>query len=157
MLPSLWNRENLDSSDHMTVFHRSRVQSLCSLANWSLFSWLASLISGLLRATKLFSPNPLSSLRIVRVEMLLLSLLNIALSYTVVFLRLDFTKSLSDRQSWSVRIFFRPHFFLSDDGSPLSFQFLIMRWTVLNPILVVFAVSLDVFSAWCMPMISQTD
>ena len=35
--PSLWNRVNLDSSDHMTFFHCSRVQSLCSLANWSLF------------------------------------------------------------------------------------------------------------------------
>ncbi len=41
MHPSLWNRVNLDSSDHMTFFHCSKVQYLCSLANWSLFSWLA--------------------------------------------------------------------------------------------------------------------
>ena len=84
----------------------------------------------------------------MRVEMLLLSLLNIALSSTVVFLPFDLTTRLSDRRSPSFRIFFRPHFFLEDDESPLSFQFLIMRWTVLNPILVVSAsISLDVFSA----------
>ena len=59
---------------------------------------------------------------------------------------------LSDHRSWSIRIFFRPHFFFEDTGSPLSFQFFIMRWTALNLILVVSAVSLDVFSAWCMPM-----
>ncbi len=98
-------------------------------------------------ATQLFSPNPLSSLRIVRVEMLLLSLLNIAVSSAVDFLRYDFTKCLSDLQSRSFKSFFRPHFFLEDDGSPLSFQVLIMRWTVLNPILVVSAISLVVFFA----------
>ena len=126
--------------------------SYCSLANRSLFVRLASLVSGFLKATQLFSPSPLSSLHIVRVEMLLLSLLNIALHSTVTFLQFDFTKRLSDRHSRSFRIFFRPHFVLEDDGSPLSFQFLIMRWTVLNPILVVSAISSDVFSARCMPM-----
>ena len=30
---SLWNRVTLDISDHVTLFHCSRVQSLCSLAN----------------------------------------------------------------------------------------------------------------------------
>ncbi len=38
MHPSLWNRVNLDSSDHMTFFHCSKVQYLCSLAYWILFS-----------------------------------------------------------------------------------------------------------------------
>lgn len=33
MHPSLWNRVNLDSSDHMTFFQCSRVPSLCSLVN----------------------------------------------------------------------------------------------------------------------------
>ena len=37
MCPSLWNRVNLNSSDHQTFFHSIRVQSLCSLPNWSLF------------------------------------------------------------------------------------------------------------------------
>ncbi len=81
MHPSLWNRVNLDSSDHMTLFQCSKVQYLCSHAN---FFRLASLISYFLKATRLFSPNPLSFLRIVRVEMILLSLLNIAVRSTVV-------------------------------------------------------------------------
>ena len=59
----------------MTFFHCSKVQSLCSLTNWSIFFWLASLISGFLKATQLFIPNPLSSLHTLHVEMLLLSLL----------------------------------------------------------------------------------
>ena len=50
------------------------------------FSLFVSLISGFVKATQLLSPNPLSSLYIVHVEMLLLLLLNIALSPTVVFL-----------------------------------------------------------------------
>jgi len=138
MLPALWNRVNLDSSDHMTFFHCSRVQFLCSLANWSLFFQLASLISGFLKATQLFSPNPLSSLRIVRVKMLLLSLLNIPVSSTVVvFLRFDFTKRLNDRRSQS--LFF--------DYISSSVQ------TVLIPTLVVSAVCLGVFFAWCTPLI----
>ena len=83
------------------------------------FFWLASLISGFLKATHLFSPNPLSSL----------SVLNIALSSTVVFLRFVFIKHLSNRWSRSIRIFFRPHFFLE-----------VMLWTVLNPLLVVSAI-----------------
>ena len=51
---------------------------------------------------------------------------------------------------WSPMIFiqdfyFQPHFFLKDDGSPLSFQVLIMCWIVLNPILVYFS--------WCRTII----
>ena len=61
---------NVDSSDLMTFFHCSRVQSLCSLANWSLFFRLVLLISGFLKATLPFSPDPLSSLHIVQVEIL---------------------------------------------------------------------------------------
>ena len=87
------------SSDRMT-FHCFRVQSSYSLANSSLFFWLASQISGFLP----IFPNPLSSLHIVHVEMLLLSLLNIALSSAVVFLPTDFTKHLSDRRTRSIRI-----------------------------------------------------
>ena len=59
MSPSLWSRVDLDSSDHMSLFHCSSVHSWCSLANWSFF-----LIS-LLKATHLFSPDSLSSLHIV--------------------------------------------------------------------------------------------
>ena len=65
MRPSLWNRVNLDLSDHMTFFHCSRVKSSCSRSNWSLFFRLASLISGFLQAPQISSPNPLSSLSIV--------------------------------------------------------------------------------------------
>ena len=61
-------------------------------------------------------------------EILLLSLLNIALGYTVDFLQFDFTRHLSDLRSWSHKIYFRPHFFLRDNGSPPSFQVLIMHW-----------------------------
>ena len=86
------------------------------------FFQVASVISGFLKASELFSPNPLSSLHIVHVEMLLLSILTIALSSTVVvFLWFDFTKRLSDHQSLSIRIFYQPHLFLKDDGYPLSF------------------------------------
>lgn len=46
----------------MTCLNDSRVQSSCSLTTWSLFFWLASLISGFLQATQLFSPKLLSSL-----------------------------------------------------------------------------------------------
>ena len=136
------NRVNLGSSDHMTFFHRSRVQSLCSLAHWSFFfPRLASLISGFLKAPQLFGSNPLSSLHIVRVEMLLPSLLNTDVTSTVDFLRLDVTKHLNDLQSLSFKIFCLPHFFHKDDGSLLSFQVLIKCWTVLNPILVVSSIS----------------
>ena len=61
MHPSLWNRVNLDSS-------------LCSPANWNPLFQLASLISGFLKATQLFSPNLLTSLRIECVEMRLLTI-----------------------------------------------------------------------------------
>ena len=36
LLPSLWNKWNCDSSDHITFFHWSMIQSLWSLAHWSL-------------------------------------------------------------------------------------------------------------------------
>ena len=70
-------------SDHMTLFQWSRDQHVCSWANWSLFFQLASLISGLLKTVQLFSPNPLHVLHTVYPEMLLLSILNIAMSSTV--------------------------------------------------------------------------
>lgn len=60
---------------------------------------------------------------------------------TVVFLKFDFTKGLSGHWSQSFRTLFQPHFFQ----------------TVLNPILVVFAMSLDVFFAGCMLMIRGSD
>ena len=141
MHPSLWNRVNLTNQTtwphDLLPLLQHPIFMLPSKLNF-FFSWLASLIHGYLKATQLFSPIHLSSLHTVCVEMLLLSLLNITLSSTVVFLPFDFTippfQRLSDRQSRSIRIFFRPHFFLEDDGSPLSFQFLIMRLTVLNTI-----------------------
>lgn len=67
---SLWKRVNPDSSDHMTFFHCSRVQFLCSLLNRSRFPQLASMISGFLKAKQLFSPNLLSSRCIVQVDLL---------------------------------------------------------------------------------------
>lgn len=54
---------------------------LCSLAILSIF--IVTLISGLLKATQLL--NPMSSLRIAHVEILLLSLLNTALTSAVGF------------------------------------------------------------------------
>lgn len=50
--PLMYKRVNLDSSDHTTFFWCRRVQSLCSLANLSLFLWLTSLISGFLTAAQ---------------------------------------------------------------------------------------------------------
>ena len=44
MGPSLWNRVTLDSSDHMTFFHHSRLQSLCSRAVSSLISLHSCLV-----------------------------------------------------------------------------------------------------------------
>lgn len=72
---------------------------------------------------------------IMYVEKLLLSLLNIPLSSTLVFLQFTVTRCLRDHQSKTFRVLFQPHFLLKDNGSPLSFQFLIMCCTVLNPIL----------------------
>lgn len=54
---------------------------------------LASLISGFLLAAQLFSPNPLSSLHTVHVEMLLFALVNTAGSAAADFLQQDCTKS----------------------------------------------------------------
>ena len=73
----LLHREN----DSLTQIH----QLLHPTWNSNFFSQFASLIRGSLEATQLFSPNPLSSLRIVRVEMLLLSLSNMSVSSIVVF------------------------------------------------------------------------
>ena len=56
-----------------------------------------SLIDGFLKDTQMFGPNLFSSLRIMLVEMIFLSLLNIALSSAVVLLRFDLTKRRSDR------------------------------------------------------------
>ena len=104
------------------LFPYSKVQSLCSQEKWSHFIQLASLISGFLKATQQFSPNPLSSVHTVEVEILLLSLLNIV-SSTVEFLRIKWF--------WIVQDFFLTYFFLEGDGSPLSFQVVIMLWTVI--------------------------
>lgn len=101
MLSSLQKRVYLDSSDHMT-FHYFRVQSLCSLGNWSLCPQLASVIIGFLNTRQLFSPKPLISLHFVHVEMLLLSLINITLSSTGVFLFLSDCPSGSFRFSFSM-------------------------------------------------------
>lgn len=57
---------------------------------------LVSLISGFLWAAQLFSPNPLSSLHTVHVEMLWFALVNTATSVAADFLQQDFTKSLSE-------------------------------------------------------------
>lgn len=56
----------------------------------------ASLISGILKATQLFSPSPLCSLCIVGVEMLLISPINLAMSCAVFFLTFRFWKKFSD-------------------------------------------------------------
>ena len=109
--------------------------NLMLLENWSLFSRLASLISGFLKATQLFRPNPLSSLHIVRVEMLLLSLSSSREFCCFYFLRYDFTKRSS-----------------AHDHSRF-FQVFSIRWTVFNPVLAVSAISLDVFFYRCMPII----
>ena len=85
--------------------------------------WIAALSSPIsisLRTAQLFSFNPLSSLHIVWVEMVLLSLSNTAVSSIVDFVRFDLSKS--DLRSRSLKIFFWLHFFHDDDGSPLSFQ-----------------------------------
>lgn len=82
-----------DSLDHVTFSLYSWVQSL-----WSL-------MSGLLQ---LFSPNTLSSLYIVCMEISSLSLLNMAVSSTVDFLWFDFTKYLRKCQSWLYKFFPNP-------------------------------------------------
>ena len=81
MRPSLWNRVNLDSSDHMTFFSIAPESNLYPPQQTeAVFFSFASLISGFLKATQLLSPNPLRSFHIVCVEMLLLSLFNIAVN-----------------------------------------------------------------------------
>lgn len=64
----------------------------------------SSLIIGCLKATQLFGHS--SSLQIVHVEVFSLLLSNTALTPPVAFLPFDFTKSLSDCQSASFRIFY---------------------------------------------------
>lgn len=56
MLLPLWNSLNLDW-DKMTFSHCCRFQSSCFPANWTLFSWLFSVISVSLQAAQLFSLN----------------------------------------------------------------------------------------------------
>lgn len=64
--------------------------------SYPLFPRLASLISGFLKATQLFSPDPLSSLHVLHVQMFPRPILNAALSLT---------KRLSDCRSASLRLF----------------------------------------------------
>ena len=78
----LWNRVNLDTSDHMTFLHCP--SSIFILPSKLKPFFLISLSDKcFFRATQLFSP--LSSLHIVHVEMLVHSLLSIAVSSTVDF------------------------------------------------------------------------
>ena len=145
MHPSLWNRVNLDSSDHSTFFHCSTVQYL----SLKPFFWLTSLIIGFLRLHRSLGPIPSV---LFTMGMLLLSLL-----YTAVSSAVDFYLLIQQTFKWSpiaiIQDFFPPHFFLKNDGSPLSFQGLTMCWTVINPILAVSAMFLVVFYAWCRPII----
>ena len=114
MYPSLWNRVNLDSLDHMTLFHWSSIPSLCSLANWSLFFQLASLISGFLKATQLFQSLEFSSHCAWKN----------APTFTI--------KYSCEFYCWFIRICFHQTLklslitiFLKDNGSPPSFEVLI--------------------------------
>ena len=72
------------------------------------FIQVSSLIIGFLKTTQLFSPNPLGSLHIVRVEMLLFSPLNIAVSSTFFFFLSDRDRSrlFSDYISFNMMV---PH------------------------------------------------
>lgn len=101
----------------MTIVHCSRVQSLLSLANGSLFPRVASLTRGLM-ATQHFSD-------VVCVDVILLSLLNTP-SSTVAVLRFEFTECSSDPRSRSGAIF--PITFLPRSRwftiSPLSSHFI---------------------------------
>lgn len=101
----------------------------CSL---KLFFQLASLSEVILRQ-HLFSPSPLSFLCIVCAVMLLLSLF-----YCHVV-------NLISPNIKGLPITKLNFFFLGDNRFPLSFQFLILRLTVPNLILVTSVISLDVF------------
>lgn len=72
-------------------------------------------------------------------ETLLLSLLNTALTLTVVYLRFDLTKPLCDHRFRIFVLFFvcSDHISFEDDRPSLSFQFLMTCWTALNPTSVV--------------------
>lgn len=104
------------------------------------FPQLTSLITSFLKDMQPFSPNPLGFLHIVHVEMLFLSLPNIALSSDVIFLWSDFTK--------------RSPIMIIQDFFPTIF--LKRKWwiptiiPVFNPLLVVSEISLD-------DLTSQTD
>ena len=91
--------------------------------------------------SRLHSLNTLSFLHIALLEMLTLSLLNIALSSAIDLPHSDFTKRWNDP--------YKDHWisFILGDWSPLSFQVLIMRWTVFQPTWTVSAVSLYRFQS----------
>lgn len=107
----------------------SMAQSLCFQENWSLVE-LAQMFSGFHMATQLFSPNSLSSLWILHVEMLLLSPLDRSVRCAVDFWLCDYTKCLGDLANGHLGLHFPPHFFCKDNAWTLSFQVLIMHWTV---------------------------
>ena len=81
--PSLWNRVNLDTSEHLTFLTESNLHALQQIE--AFVPRLASLISSSLRVHSCLVPVSLSSLRIVRLEMLLHSLLHISVGSTVNF------------------------------------------------------------------------
>lgn len=104
---SLWNN-NLVSWVHMTFSRCYRVQSLCEFKP---FLWLASLIRDFHEATRaVWPPIPLHCTYGNALTATALS--------SIVFSWLDFTKSWSDWQSRSFKIFFQQHIFHDDDGSP---------------------------------------
>lgn len=74
--------------------------------------------------------------------------------YVLIFFHLASPNVLSDLRSRSFWFFF-PATFL-DGGSPPSFQLFMICWTVPNPILVVPAIPLSVFSANHLTLLKQT-
>lgn len=111
-----------------------------------------SLVSGFVTAAQLLSPNPYTFPCIVCGNALTLTIKHSPEFYCCLS-SIWFHQTFSNRPSPSFRVFFWPHFFIKVDGSQLSFHVLIVFWTVLNPVLVVSAIPLDVFSSWCTPMI----
>jgi len=105
MCPSLRIRVNLDSTDHTTFFNSSRVQSVCSLENWSLFFLSALQICGFLKATELVSSSTLRFHCSVHLEIILPSLLNITMTSCVDLFAFDLTKHPNiSKNIWSLRI-----------------------------------------------------
>ena len=99
---SLWNRVDLDSSDHMSFFHHSRVQSLCSWANWRLVSDWPHWLVVFLRLHSCSVPIPWVPFTLCVWKC------SYCQGSVVVFLSVDFTKRLSDHWSRSFRIYFWP-------------------------------------------------